>query len=87
MNGGSRWITSTKAMIQVPVLIPGKHGKAQTCIRKMHVWLLTVMREEAVRRDDEWTPALFERESPGKMPQGSVDALNDYIFDGAVEIP
>jgi hypothetical protein len=85
MLGGSKWVTSSGRRIAVPVIIVGKQ-RITTCIRMMDSWLLQEVFLEAEARGEEHIKTLFGGEKPGKLPPASRDALNDYLFDGVVEV-
>ena len=50
----------------------------------MDLYLLSEMQQEAAIRQNDWIPPIFQMEKPGKMPEGSRDLLNDYIFNGCI---
>lgn len=71
-------------------LISGRETTLPICkitvhgIKKMDLYLLSEMQQEAAIRQNDWIPPIFQMEKPGKMPEGSRELLNDYIFNGCV---
>jgi hypothetical protein len=71
-------------------LISGRETTIPICkathqgIKKMDLYLLSEMLQEATIRQNDWIPSIFQLERPGKIPDGVRNMLHDYIFNGCV---
>lgn len=75
---GCRYVTATGAVVEVPQVNTGWHGR-----RKLAAWVITTAVAEARRRRNGWLADRWEGEVPKTLPESVQNDMSMYVLQGA----
>lgn len=79
---GCRYVTATGAVIEVPRVNAGWHGR-----RKLAAWVIATAVAEARRRRNGWLADRWESEAPKTIPGSVQNEMSMYVLQDARRLP